>query len=150
MSAFPTDAKTLLGMIGTTPDNPTVEFLKFIKTLQVPEMSKDKDPDGTINVYWEYFEDGVEIVWQDDVLVKVGIYTRLDGDFAAYKYELFDGLANVASMDEVAFAMGEPARTGLFVGMPFWRYELKDKVIYFYFGEDEHVQYITVGYPVTP
>lgn len=147
MSEFPTDVKTLLGMIGTKPNNETVEFFKFIKKLQVPEMSKDKDADGSVNVYWEYFADGVEIVWTDNVLVKVGIYTQPTSDFASYKYELFDGLANVASMDEVAYAMGEPARTGIFVDQEFWRYNFNDKAVFFYFGKNKNVEYISVGYP---
>ncbi|GEM_PF-2545828 len=151
MNANLTKFQALFELIGTSPDGEVVAFHAFIQNLGVPEMSSTENYDGATDVFWEYRQDGVEMIWTDKVLVQVCIHTQptADGYFEAYKYELFEDLPNDATTEQIRAKFGDPDVTGKAIERPiFWRYDFDDKAAFFEFDANQRLAFVTVGYPV--
>lgn len=141
---------TLFELIGSGPNGEVAALYNFVQNLGTPEMSSDENYDGGTDIFWEYHEDGVEFIWTDKVLVQVCIHTQptSDGRFQAYRFELFDELPNDATTEQVRAKFGDPDVTGKSIEWPiFWRYEGRDRTLFFEFSADQRLAFVTVGYP---
>ena len=112
-------------IIGRSPATDEARFEPFMDHLDdQPEATPFDRGDGRQSTYWSFYAGGVELMWSDKVLMSAVIYLQADADegYQAYSSRLFGEFDNLATMDEVIEALGEPDTRGQWKG-PWIRYD---------------------------
>lgn len=118
-------------------------------TTTTPAVDPFDEGDGRSWQYWLFTDDGLELIYADDVVQQVTVYVQPNAEEGhdAFSGRLFDQIPNTASEAEVVGALGKPSVEGAWNGR--WiRYDgVQGKNLRFEFDDAGRAATVTVMVP---
>lgn len=90
-----------------------------------PKISAADDELNEFSDYWQYFDDGIELLWGLGRLRSIAIYTQQSDKegYLPYTDQLFSTFSNMAHKNTVEEYLGSPSKTGTWFNNTWIRYD---------------------------
>ena len=90
-----------------------------------PKISRADDELNEFSDYWQYFDDGIELLWGLGRLRSIAIYTQQSDKegYLPYTDQLFSTFSNMAHKNTVEEYLGSPSKTGNWFNNTWIRYD---------------------------
>ena len=150
LSFIPGNIDQFLSILSLSQDKVEEQLNKVLaNSSRQPKISAAGDELNEFSDYWQYFDDGIELLWGLGRLRSIAIYTQqLDKEgYLPYTGQLFSTFSNTAHRNTVEEYLGSPSKTGNWFNNTWIRYDnvnTADIVMRFEFDTTERIARIGI------
>ena len=144
------DISLFLNILSLSQDKVEAQLNKVLaNSSHHPKISTADDELNEFSDYWQYFDDGIELLWGLGRLRSIAIYTQQSDKegYLPYTGQLFSTFSNTARRNIVEGYLGSPSKTGNWFNHTWIRYNnvnTADITIRFEFDTTERIARIGI------
>jgi hypothetical protein len=123
---IPGNINQFLKILSLSQDKVEAQLNKVLaNSSHQPKISAADDELNEFSDYWQYFDDGVELLWGLGRLRSVAVYTQQSDKegYLPYTDQLFSTFSNMAHKNTVEEYLGSPSKTGNWFNNTWIRYD---------------------------
>ena len=123
---IPGNINQFLSILGLSQDKVETQLNKVLaNSSHQPEISTADDELNEFSDYWQYFDDGIELLWGLGRLRSIAIYTQQSDKegYLPYTGQLFSIFSSMAHRNTVEEYLGSPSKTGTWFNNTWIRYD---------------------------
>ncbi len=123
---IPGNINQFLSILGLSQDKVEAQLNKVLtNSSRQPKISAADDELNEFSDYWQYFDDGIELMWGLGRLRSIAIYTQQSDKegYLPYTNQLFSTFSSMAHKNTVEEYLGSPSKTGTWFNNTWIRYD---------------------------
>lgn len=123
---IPGNINQFLKILSLSQDKVEAQLNKVLaNSSRQPKISAADDELNEFSDYWQYFDDGIELLWGLGRLRSIAIYTQQSDKegYLPYTNQLFSTFSNMAHKNTVEEYLGSPSKTGNWFNNTWIRYD---------------------------
>lgn len=150
LSFIPGNINQFLKILSLSQDKVEAQLNKVLaNSSRQPKISTADDELNEFSDYWQYFDDGIELLWGLGRLRSIAIYTQQSDKegYLPYTGQLFSIFSNTAHRNTVEQYLGSPSKTGTWFNNTWIRYDdvnTADIAVRFEFDTTERITRIGI------